>query len=318
MKKVSIKLASIFLLSILMISCDWNDDVQQQTYDYSYGISIFVNNGKVGVTSVRNKNDAISTEYWIDSVKTDSATFTDLLPANSFYRTSINKNYIASSIFRKSDNSVVVYGFTRLENLNPYNHMMYYKDNVKVKLDTTAIGMISAAAVTDNKTVFAGYFGESAQSPSGNYLLPTKPFYWDGTSYTKLPMPSGVSYFNGMSCIYIEGDDVYTSPKINFPMYWKNTEAVILSPLEGEVTQIKVVGTDVYAVGYYQKQSSSSIYTACYWKNGTITELEEGAFAYGIFIDGSDVYVTGAIGIYAASYKACYWKNGERVMLKNN
>ena len=130
-------------------------------------------------------------------------------------------------------------------------------------------------------------------------------------------MPNNYFYFNGVSCIHKSGSDVYVAGKMDFPMYWKNSEMVRLHENYGEVNQIKVAGNDVYAVGFYNKKNSNSTnHTACYWKNGTLVELEDGAVAYSIFIDGNDIYTAGAKGRFNAEYKACYWKNGKRVMLK--
>jgi len=39
------------------------------------------------------------------------------------------------------------------------------------------------------------------------------------------------------------------------------------------------------------------------------------AQAYGIFLDGDDIYVSGATGNVPADYRPCYWKNGVMVDL---
>ncbi|MNT94142.1 hypothetical protein D3C86_1553020 [compost metagenome] len=84
----------------------------------------------------------------------------------------------------------------------------------------------------------------------------------------------------------------------------------------GEVLQITQSKNDIYAVGLINKyQSNSTRHTACYWKNGTLYELEDNAQASGIYIDGEDVYVTGSTGDVPLNYKPCYWKNGVRVDL---
>jgi hypothetical protein len=58
---------------------------------------------------------------------------------------------------------------------------------------------------------------------------------------------------------------------------------------------------------------------ACYWKNGAITTLSDGSVetrATGIALSGTDVYVSGTIGIIQSI--AVYWKNGTQIMLGNN
>ena len=101
-------------------------------------------------------------------------------------------------------------------------------------------------------------------------------------------------------------------------MYWENVEPNVLNTLYGQVRQIVVSGTDVYAVGSYNKNNSNGTgHTASYWKNRVLHELEDDAQASGIFIDGTDIYVSGSIGRLPVEYKACYWKNGVRIDLPN-
>ncbi len=72
---------------------------------------------------------------------------------------------------------------------------------------------------------------------------------------------------------------------------------------------------NIYIVGaYYNKDSLK--YIACYWKNGTRTDLETMAsVANSIFTSGSDIYVAGHY--YNGSKTiACYWKNGIKMDLE--
>ncbi|WP_461532673.1 hypothetical protein [Sinomicrobium sp.] len=142
---------------------------------------------------------------------------------------------------------------------------------------------------------------------------------WDGisTAVDTLILPEQTVAYWGVSSIYVKSEDeYYTGGLCGIPMYWKNEEAVILDERYGEVWQITKSDADVYAVGLVNKHNSnSSGHTASYWKNGTLHELDDNAQAYGIFIDGDDVYVSGAIGIAPAFYTSCYWKNGVRVDL---
>lgn len=304
----------ILILAITFFSCK----TDQPDYDFktTTALSIFVKDGKVGTSSLVNENYKIYTEYWIDSTKTDFEGLKALLPAGNYFRTSIDKNYWASTVYRKTNGEAVTYNFPRRYTSHPDNQLIYYKEDEKNIMDTTALGAIHAVDAAGEE-VFTGFFGRETYSESGSYLEPRVPFTWDGNDkITVLPMPSNYFYFQGVSCIHKAGNDVYVAGKMDFPMYWKNKEVVRLHEEYGEVNQIKVVGNDVYAVGFYNKRNSSQgNHTACYWKNGTLVELEDAAIAYSIFIDGNDVYVAGAKGRYDGEYKACYWKNGEKVML---
>ncbi len=82
---------------------------------------------------------------------------------------------------------------------------------------------------------------------------------------------------------------------------------------------VYVSGTDVYVSGYELKDTdgdgSVDIQEARYWKNGTEVILGGGTTnsdAYSIFVDGSDVYVSGYEG---DTQQARYWKNGTSVLL---
>ena len=185
-------------------------------------------------------------------------------------------------------------------------------------MDTTALGVIHSVYVDDDEEIFSGFFGQRGINNTGEVLDPKVAFYWDGAKKIVNPkMPDNYYYFSGVTCVHKSGDDVYLGGKMDFPMYWKNGETVRLGDKYGEVAQIKVIDDDVYAVGFFNKRNSSrSGHTACYWKNGEITELEDNAVAEDIFIDGEDIYVVGARGVSVGTYQACYWKNGKRIMLK--
>lgn len=184
-------------------------------------------------------------------------------------------------------------------------------------MDTTTYGVIHAVDAGKDE-LFAGFFGRERYSDYGNYLAPTKAFYWDGAKkIQELPLPS--TYFKGVSCVHKSNDAVYVAAKTDFTMYWKNTEIVRLSQKYGEIKQIITVGNDVYAVGFYNKNNNlNSNHTAAYWINDKLVELEDNAIAYSIFLDGRDVYVAGAVGRHESEFKACYWINGERVMLEED
>lgn len=308
---------------ILLAGCNLFDEPEHRDYKSSTALSIFVKDGKVGITSLVSTDYRVFTEFWIDSAKTDIEKLTKLLPAGNYFRTSIDEYYRATTVYKKNTGEVVVYRFPRNYSLHYNNQLHFYKStetsekDTLIQIDTLAIGAIHAVDATHDE-VFTGFFGRESYAEFGAYMQPTSAFYWDGTTnITQLPMPKNYFFFKGVSCIHKSGNDVYVGGKMDFPMYWKNKEMVRLHENYGEVNQLKTVGEDVFAVGFYNKNNSNSTnHTACYWKNDELVELEDGAIAYSIFISGKDVYVAGAKGRFPAEYKACYWKNGKRVMLR--
>lgn len=77
----------------------------------------------------------------------------------------------------------------------------------------------------------------------------------------------------------------------------------------------------VYMAGYYL--DSNKIERAAYWINGKMTLLNKySSVATGIFVDGSDIYISGytySFGLRNTKiYEAVYWKNGVEFSLKTN
>lgn len=127
------------------------------------------------------------------------------------------------------------------------------------------------------------------------------------------------------NAIFVSGSDVYAagyeyqntqiSPtsSIVAPVatYWKNGTPVALTngAQPSVIWSFFVSGLDVYASGYYQKDSSSAP-TAAYWKNGALIPLTDttNTGARSIFVSGSDVYSVGDGN--TVPQIAYYWKNG--------
>lgn len=138
----------------------------------------------------------------------------------------------------------------------------------------------------------------------------------------------------------------YTTPTAPYPLsgyvatYWKNGKAVNLPSMgylaggtsttsshADYVSGIFVSGSDVYVSGgsnEYETDSANTFQFARYWKNGVSTNLSNGLIdssaggtitsrpnTTGIFVSGSDVYVSGTL----AGSQALYWKNGVPVFL---
>ena len=74
----------------------------------------------------------------------------------------------------------------------------------------------------------------------------------------------------------------------------------------------------VYMAGYYLDSNSTE--RAAYWVNGKMTLLDNySSVATGIFVDGSDIYVSGytySFGLRnSRNYEAVYWKNNVKIPL---
>jgi hypothetical protein len=73
---------------------------------------------------------------------------------------------------------------------------------------------------------------------------------------------------------------------------------------------------DVYAVGYYINSDGYEV--ACYWKNGTRTDLvpdiaiSSVGRAEAITVSDGDIYIAGYYLDSGGWWHACYWKNGTR------
>lgn len=197
--------------------------------------------------------------------------------------------------------------------------MFYYKDNLMVRLENDNIGALTTVAFNDDKPTFAGTLGEMSPDITGGISYhPKTAFIWDGRSpLIKLALPVQSTLFWGVSTMYSNSpNEFYVGGLCGIPMYWKNTDPVVLDERFGEVWQITKSGSDIYAVGLVNKINSNSTgHTAAYWKNKVLHELQDNAQASGIFIDGDDVYVTGSVGYVPIDYRPCYWKNGVRVDL---
>ena len=98
-----------------------------------------------------------------------------------------------------------------------------------------------------------------------------------------------------------EGDIYISGGRENTPGYWKNGEFTAF-PSNGnaEGYGFQIVEGDIYACGY-------DGYKAVYWKNDQLIQLETAtSYGYGLFVDGSDVYVVGS----KPGTGPIVWKNG--------
>jgi hypothetical protein len=159
--------------------------------------------------------------------------------------------------------------------------------------------------------------GETADG-SGIYV----PCLWVNGTRTDLSKlseaKSGYARFVGFSGgdLYIAG---YTTNDTNITRacYWKNGLRTDLPspnvPDSSGMNAAVIANGDIYICGGIA--GSDGFGTACYWKNAEIVLLTKTdgtqTIAESIFVDGSDVYVTGR----TVSVGPCYWKNGARTDL---
>lgn len=313
----TIKILSFFVFALAMSSCEKDDNEStRKSTRCSSAYSIIVNNGKVLVSGWENSNATINTVYWVDAFRENSSAFNNFLVVGDMYKASVDELSRITYAYKTSNGEIDVFKFNQTAEVED-GKIFYQRNNDVVRMDTFALGSITTICFVEDMPFFAGNFGEIIHQESGKTYTVRKPFFWDGDSKlieTSLPENA---FFKGVSSIYVDKEsNHYIGGLIGLPMYWKNLEPVILGEKYGEVNQIIVSGSDVYAVGLYNKSNSNSTgHTACYWKNEEYYELEDNAQAFGIYIDGDDIYIAGSVGRVPAQYKACYWKNGVRIDL---
>lgn len=305
------------LIALILMGCSNDDDGSNNTA-YANSFSILVNaDGDVLVSGFAQKKGELKNIFWVNGEKVDSTAFNELVDKGMQYREAIDAKYRRVYAYKDLNGLSQKYQFDQ-GSLLEEGALFYYRNDNMIKVDSDSLGIVSAITFSGDNPGFAGSYGEIEPTIGGRALFPTMAFFWDGAdSFTELPLPSNTFNFQGTSSVYLESEDeFYVGGLCGFPMYWKNSEAIILDEQYGEVHQVTKSGSDVYAVGLFNKHNSNSgLHTAAYWKNGQLFELEDFAQAYGIYIDGADVYVTGSVGRVPVDYKPCYWKNGVRVDL---
>lgn len=154
------------------------------------------------------------------------------------------------------------------------------------------------------------------------------PVYWEGETIHELSRidSSCAGYANA---IVVEGGDIHIagttfecggagSSAKPVAAYWKNGVRTDLErPAShaqdaSEAQQLILANGDVYIAGYVTGDHGP---LAVYWHNGRLVSLNElpyggtRARASNIYVDGSDVYVSGAV-LFDSPFPV-YWKNGE-------
>lgn len=310
----------LVLLTLILSSCvkDTQNPVDNG-HSLASARSIFINNGKLLITGYANNNDQMNSKYWVDGESVDQSSFDRFTDDGTSYREATDSKYRTVQVYKNKDGQNQKYQFDQ-GSLAYDGKIFFYKNDSINKIDTLALGTVSSISFFGDKPYYAGYFGKIKKTGTGEVLSREAPFIWDGNSFWELPLPDEVANFQGVSCLSVyDQDEFYLGGLGSLPMYWKGTQPIVLDTRYGEVWQIIKSGADVYAVGLINKNGSNSTgHTACYWKNEKRVELEDDAQAYGIFVDGDDVYVSGATGHVPVQYRPCFWKNGVRVDLPFN
>ena len=135
--------------------------------------------------------------------------------------------------------------------------------------------------------------------------------YWKNGHEVLLTGPVGA----GANSIAVDGSDVYVAGwgykgNKTIAKYWKNGQSVELSDGTNPAfaSGISVVDGNVYVVG-----SEGS--AARYWKNGEVVTLSENGSAFGIAVNGNNVFVAGEEMDAAVGGYASYWTNGNKFSL---
>lgn len=186
-----------------------------------------------------------------------------------------------------------------------YRTIKYWKNDEEHLVHTQANGDAYARdmVITDNGDVYI------AGGSTENNIYTAK--YWKNGVITKL-LHNNVS---GATGIAVNGNDVYVSgyssdantmDDIPTALYWKNGVPVVLSDgsVRTRANKIAFSGNDVHVTGSVADGTAKE-WAAKYWVNGVETNLVNGQEASHIYIDGSDVYITGR------GSGLMYWKNGE-------
>lgn len=118
--------------------------------------------------------------------------------------------------------------------------------------------------------------------------------------------------YDATRAVCVKGNDVYYggSDASSHPVLWKNGVPQVLANDFGEVTGLTVANGKLYACGIIDSRP-------VYWVDGQVVNLSEDPDSYSgytttaIFVDGSNVYVSGYSGNEMNSGKGAYlWKNG--------
>src|ERR1700722_588639 len=145
--------------------------------------------------------------------------------------------------------------------------------------------------------------------------------YWKNGIVTNLNTPTCRS-------VYVSGSDFYVTDDQSqggtIPAYLKNGTLFPLSTLPTNLGAysgfITMSGTDLYILGAeYLAANNNSV--VMYWKNGTPTivgDTSKYSSAGNLIVNGTDIYIAGALETTSQNMKATYWKNGKAIQLSES
>ncbi|MGE4514419.1 MAG: hypothetical protein AB7E26_11480 [Chryseobacterium sp.] len=154
----------------------------------------------------------------------------------------------------------------------------------------------------------------------------SKACYWKNNVKTDLTEGDNLSPLE----IKVENSNVYVTGSIGMTptsfksihYFWKNNikneikqYLGIPSTAQNDITAFAVNNGDIYFAGYVENlipASPTQRYELCYWKNGVKTILHQSQYidsAEGVFINGSDVYVSALVVDNNQNVDRGYFKN---------
>src|SRR5690606_33017591 len=236
-------------LIVLLTACSNDDENPAENQAIAGGYSIVVTDNNVLISGIESKHGTITSKFWVNAEIVDATTFDTYITNQTLYRKSIDENYRKNYVYKDLQGQNQNYQFDQ-GSLAENGRVFYYKNNVLTFMDNDSTGTVSSVAFHNDKPYFTGYFGKITPSAGGNTLRPEIPFIWDGDNLLDtLSLPEQTSVFQGVSTLYVESPDlVYVGGLCGVPMYWENTEPVILDERYGEVWEITKSGNDLYAV----------------------------------------------------------------------
>lgn len=314
---------------IALTSCKKNDQSALPPKKVYIGGTI-ENSGRVGVahywidSSIYSFNSTGSTyTYVMDMAVSNQNVYllTEVsLASGDFYRVyknstllyELNSDTCDIRAIAVSGNDVYIAGSQYSPNTVPYYRAAVWKNGGLLFRDNSSLGTEVRNIVVNGNTV--AYCGRDINL-SNNV---SNGRYWVNGSATTL-----TDCFELYS-IDLSGSDVYTCGITNGsfePAYWKNTAKTNLQGGNStNLSEIKVVGSDIYIAG---SAFVNAMRVPRLWKNAQPTTLNTpynlGGNAFGLAVDGSDVYVVGQATHTQSnsSQVAVFWKNGTMKLLGN-
>ena len=183
----------------------------------------------------------------------------------------------------------------------------YWKNGVPTDVNSGTFSISGRSMAVQNGNVYVA--GVGLNNPAAYWL--------NGTE-----MPLNTSGYHGAfaSAIAVNGNDVYvvgyaiTNAGV-IAILWKNSIPTVLANTTNSfATDIIISENDIYVAGTISG-------SAAYWKNGVAKILSQNSgvisSAYGIAVNGTDVYLTGYTTIPGSNPIPTLWKNGATEYLTN-